>query len=78
MNPTLEIFSQGEEIVTGQTVDSNSAWLSEQAVHMGFTVTRHTAVGDKLGDLVDLLREIFHTRRLLPVYRRARDQPSMI
>lgn len=58
MNPTLEIFSQGEEIVTGQTVDSNSAWLSEQAVHMGFTVTRHTAVGDKLGDLVDLLREI--------------------
>ena len=58
MNPTLEIFSQGEEIITGQTVDSNSAWLSEQAVHMGFTVTRHTAVGDKLGDLVDLLREI--------------------
>jgi len=58
MNPTLEIFSQGEEIVTGQTVDSNAAWLSEQAVRMGFAVTRHTAVGDKLGDLVDLLREI--------------------
>lgn len=58
MNPTLEIFSQGEEIVTGQTVDSNAAWLSEQAIQLGFTVSRHTAVGDKLGDLVALLKEI--------------------
>jgi len=30
MNPTLEIFSQGEEIVTGQTVDTNAAWLSKK------------------------------------------------
>ncbi|MDP3589234.1 MAG: molybdopterin-binding protein [Methylobacter sp.] len=58
MNPTLEIFSQGEEVVTGQTVDTNAAWLSEQVVNMGFTVTRHTAVGDKLDDLVALLLEI--------------------
>ncbi|MFA6052003.1 MAG: molybdopterin-binding protein [Methylobacter sp.] len=58
MNPTLEIFSQGEEVVTGQTVDSNAAWLSQQVVPMGFTVTRHTAVGDKLDDLIALLREI--------------------
>ncbi|MGZ8193715.1 MAG: molybdopterin-binding protein, partial [Methylobacter sp.] len=58
MNPTMEIFSQGEEIVTGQTVDTNAAWLSQQVVQMGFTVTRHTAVGDKLDDLVVLLREI--------------------
>ncbi len=58
MNPTLEIFSQGEEVVSGQVVDTNAAWLSEQAVSMGFTVTRHTAVGDKLDDLIALLREI--------------------
>ncbi len=58
MNPTLEIFSQGEEVVTGQTVDTNAAWLSEQVVIMGFTVTRHTAVGDKMDDLIALLQEI--------------------
>jgi competence/damage-inducible protein CinA-like protein len=58
MNPTLEIFSQGEEIVTGQTVDTNAAWLSQQAVVCGFTVTRHTAVGDKLDDLIVLLQDI--------------------
>jgi nicotinamide-nucleotide amidase len=56
--PILEIFSQGEEIVTGQTVDTNAAWLSEQAVQLGFMVTRHTTVGDKLDDLVGLLKEI--------------------
>lgn len=58
MNPTLEIFSQGEEIVTGQTVDTNAAWLSQKAVACGFTVTRHTAVGDKLDDLIVLLQDI--------------------
>jgi nicotinamide-nucleotide amidase len=58
MNPTLEIFSQGEEIVTGQTVDTNAAWLSQEAVACGFTVTRHTAVGDKLEDLIVLLQDI--------------------
>ncbi|MDD1628033.1 MAG: competence/damage-inducible protein A, partial [Methylococcaceae bacterium] len=58
MNPTLEIFSQGEEIVTGQTVDTNAAWLSQQAVDCGFTVMRHTAVGDKLNDLIVLLQDI--------------------
>jgi len=58
MNPTIEIFSQGEEVITGQTVDTNAPWLSQQVVPMGFTVTRHTAVGDKLDDLIALLREI--------------------
>ncbi|WP_411726368.1 competence/damage-inducible protein A [Methyloglobulus sp.] len=58
MNPTFEIFSQGEEIVTGQVVDTNAAWLSEQAVAMGFNVTRHTAVGDKLEDLIQVLLDI--------------------
>jgi competence/damage-inducible protein CinA-like protein len=53
-----EIFSQGEEIITGQTVDTNSAWLSEQLVELGFKVTRHSAVGDDLTDLTGLLQEI--------------------
>ena len=58
MNPLLEIFSQGEELVTGKIVDTIAAWLSQQAVACGFTVTRHTAVGDKLSELVALLVDI--------------------
>ncbi len=58
MNPKVEIFSQGEELVTGQIIDTNAAWLSDQLIQMGFTVSRHTTVGDKLEDLVALLQEI--------------------
>lgn len=58
MRPTLEIFSQGEEIITGQTVDTNAAWLAQCAITLGFKLTRHTAVGDDLDDLMALLREI--------------------
>jgi len=57
-NPIAEIFSQGEEVITGQVADTNAAWLSEQLVDMGFNIARHTAVGDKLQDLVQLLKEI--------------------
>ncbi len=57
-HPIAEIFSQGEEVITGQVVDTNAAWLSERLVQMGFVVSRHTVVGDKLQVLVDLLQEI--------------------
>lgn len=58
MKPVAEIFSQGEELVCGQTVDSNAAWLSRQLTGLGFAVKRHTAVGDHLDDLVALVKEI--------------------
>ena len=58
MKVIAEIFSQGEEVVSGQTVDSNAAWLSQQLVDIGFTVKRHTVVGDHLQDLETLVREI--------------------
>jgi len=58
IHPVAEIFSQGEEVLTGQIADTNAAWLSQQLVQMGFVMNRHTTVGDKLQDLIDLLKEI--------------------
>lgn len=58
MKPIAEIFSQGEELVCGQIVDSNAAWLSRRLVELGFKLARHTAVGDDLNDLIGLFREI--------------------
>ncbi|MDD1620759.1 MAG: competence/damage-inducible protein A [Methylococcaceae bacterium] len=58
MKPVAEIFSQGEEVISGQIVDHNAAWLSEQLTELGFAVKRHTAVGDHLDDLVALIKEI--------------------
>ena len=58
MQTIAEIFSQGEEIVSGQIVDTNAAWLSQKLVQMGFVVKRHSAVGDNLIDLKNLLQDI--------------------
>lgn len=58
MNPIVEIFSQGEEVVSGQVADTNAAWLSQQLVQLGFQMKRHTAVGDDLEDLIAVLTEI--------------------
>ena len=54
----VEIFSQGEEVISGQTADTNAAWLSQKLVGLGFQVSRHTAVGDDLLALAGLLEEI--------------------
>src|SRR4051794_22862809 len=41
-----EILSTGDEVLTGQIVDTNAAFLSEQLTNLGFDVARHTTVGD--------------------------------
>lgn len=51
-----EILSQGDEVVSGQIADTNAAWLATELVQLGFEVTRHTAVGDKLEDIEELVR----------------------
>jgi nicotinamide-nucleotide amidase len=47
--PTVEILSQGDEVVTGQIVDTNAAWLAERLTALGLQVSRHVTVGDELG-----------------------------
>lgn len=44
MNAT--ILSVGDELVLGQTVDTNSAWLSAQLAAVGCSVTAHRTVPD--------------------------------
>ena len=40
------ILSVGDEVVAGQIVDSNAAWLAEQLLELGVEVIRHEAVRD--------------------------------
>ncbi|HFD11179.1 MAG TPA: competence/damage-inducible protein A, partial [Crenotrichaceae bacterium] len=53
-----EIISQGEEVITGQIVDTNAAWLSERLTRLGFQITRHITVGDRLDDLITTFVEV--------------------
>src|SRR5215213_5657715 len=40
------ILSVGDELVLGQTVDTNSAWISKQLAAVGCAVVAHLTVGD--------------------------------
>lgn len=42
------ILSIGNELTTGQTVDTNTAWLSQQLSELGIRIPRHATVADEL------------------------------
>jgi nicotinamide-nucleotide amidase len=53
----VEILSTGDELLTGQVVDTNSAWLMDRLWDAGVMVRRKTLVGDDRDDLLAALRE---------------------
>ncbi len=50
------IITTGDEILAGELMDSNSAWLSGELFRRGVAVDRHISVGDALGDLTAVFR----------------------
>ncbi len=57
MSLDVEILSTGDELLTGQVVDTNSAWLMDRLWDLGLMVRRKTLVGDDRADLLAALRE---------------------
>lgn len=49
------ILTVGDELLIGQTLDTNSAWIGKQLNSLGIWVARHLAVGDILEDILDAL-----------------------
>jgi nicotinamide-nucleotide amidase len=54
---TVELLATGDELLTGQVVDTNSAWLMDRLWDLGVMARRKTLVGDDRGDLLAALRE---------------------
>ncbi len=52
-----EVIAIGDEIVAGQLVDTNSAWLSQRLEELGYRVGFHTVVGDELEPLAAVFRQ---------------------
>jgi len=52
-----EIISIGDEITSGQNLDTNSQWLSQRLGELGIPVLYHTTVGDELDANVRVFRE---------------------
>ena len=46
MSLAVELLSTGDELLTGQVVDTNSTWLMDRLWDLGVMVRRKTLVGD--------------------------------
>lgn len=53
-----EIITIGDELLIGQTVDSNSAWIGAELSKLGFDVYRRTSIHDLRNDILDILNEV--------------------
>jgi nicotinamide-nucleotide amidase len=52
------ILSVGDELVLGQTVDTNSAWLSQQLAALGLDIAGHMTVGDDQNAIAGAITQV--------------------
>lgn len=55
----VEIVTIGDELLIGQVIDTNSAWMSRVLADSGFQVVRITAVGDNEEDILQAIDKAF-------------------
>ena len=53
----IEMLSTGDEVLYGQIIDTNAAWLSDFLFQEGIIITSRHTVGDNLSTLIDTLQE---------------------
>ncbi|HSQ43994.1 MAG TPA: competence/damage-inducible protein A [Ginsengibacter sp.] len=56
-NVIASIITIGDELLIGQVIDTNSAWIAQQLNKIGVAVKRRVAVGDSASDIIDILDE---------------------
>ena len=61
MNPNgklkASIITIGDELLIGQTIDTNSAWIASTLNNIGISIERRVAVGDEWGAIWSTLEE---------------------
>lgn len=57
MNIQTTIITIGDELLIGQTIDTNSAWIAQQLNALGINVLRRVAVGDTRDGILNALDE---------------------
>jgi competence/damage-inducible protein CinA-like protein len=54
-NVNASIITIGDELLIGQVIDTNSAWIAQQLNNIGIAVKHRVAVGDSYDDIVKIL-----------------------
>ncbi len=60
-----EIITIGDELLLGQTIDTNSAWLGSKLSEIGVEIVRKSAVKDSENDILIALEEAFNRSNLI-------------
>lgn len=55
--PNIELVSIGSELLLGQIVDTNSAWISQRLAEAGGNIYYKTTVGDNMRRMVEVLSQ---------------------
>ena len=58
-----DVLAVGTELLLGQIVDTNSAWLGEQLAASGIDSLLQVKVGDNVGRIVAQLQRLLGRRR---------------
>jgi nicotinamide-nucleotide amidase len=59
------IITIGDELLIGQVIDTNSAWIAQELNRAGILVTRRVAVGDNENDIRNALDEESHHAKII-------------
>lgn len=59
------IITIGDELLIGQVVDTNSAWMAQELNKIGVSVNRRIAVGDNREDIISALDEAFQISNIV-------------
>jgi nicotinamide-nucleotide amidase len=54
---TVSIITIGDELLIGQTIDTNSAWMAQILNKAGFSINRRVAIGDQWDHIWNALQE---------------------
>ena len=57
LNTNVSIVTIGDELLIGQVIDTNSAWMAQQLNKIGLNVKHRLAVGDNREDIIQALDE---------------------
>ena len=63
----VEIITIGDELLIGQVVDTNSAWMGQLLGDEGFRVVRRTSVGDEEQDILDAFQAAMQRAQIVLV-----------
>lgn len=51
-----EVISVGDELTSGERLDTNTQWISQRLAELGIEVWYHSTAGDRLDTLIDVFR----------------------